>query len=89
MSAIELKQKMHNQIELLFDVSDIEDLAANDLAANDLAANDLAANMEYFFQNRSIHFDSNTIEFVKKLGNSLQQDPKLGIDSRELRQSVK
>ena len=74
MSAIELKQKMHNQIELLFDASDIEDLAAN---------------MEYFFQNRSIHFDSNTIEFVKKLGNSLQQDPKLGINSRELRQSVK
>ena len=79
MSAIELKQKMHNQIELLFDASDIEDLAANDLAAN----------MEHFFQNRSIHFDSNTIEFVKKLGNSLQQDPKLGINSHELRQSVK
>ena len=79
MSAIELKQKMHNQIELLFDASDIEDLAANDLAAN----------IEYFFQNRSIHFDSNTTEFVKKLGNSLQQDPKSGINSRELRQSVK
>ncbi len=44
MSAIELKQKMHNQIELLFDASDIEDLAANDLVTNDLAAN-----MEYFF----------------------------------------
>lgn len=52
MSAIELKQKMHNQIELLFDASDIEELAVND---------------GVLFLNRSIHFDSNTIEFTKKL----------------------
>ena len=74
MSIIELKQKMHSQIELLLDKEDIEDLAAN---------------MDYFFQNRHISFDSNSSEMLGTLNNSLQQDFKQAITSDELRQKVK
>jgi uncharacterized membrane-anchored protein len=74
MSVIELKQKMHSQIDFLFEQSDIEDLAAN---------------MEYFFQNRQIYFDSNSPIFIKNLNASLEQNVEMGIDSLELKQKVK
>ncbi len=65
---------MHNQIDFLFEQNDIEDLAAN---------------IEYFFQNRQIYFDSTSPVFVEKLNESLIQNVELGIDSSELRQKVK
>lgn len=74
MSAIELKEKIHQQIDLLTDAQDIEDLYAN---------------LSFFFQSREIHFDSNSPEFVKKLNASLQQNPKQGINSDELRNKVR
>lgn len=74
MSAIELKEKIHQQIDLLTDAQDIEDLYAN---------------LSFFFQSREIHFDSNSPEFVKKLNASLQQNPKRGINSDELRNKVR
>lgn len=74
MSAIELKEKIHQQIDLLTDAQDIEDLYAN---------------LSFFFQSWEIHFDSNSPEFVKKLNASLQQNPKQGINSDELRNKVR
>ena len=74
MSAVELKEKIHQQIDLLTDEQDIEDLYAN---------------LSFFFQSREIHFDSNSPEFVKRLNTSLQQNPKEAINSDELRKKVK
>ncbi|MEI7581344.1 hypothetical protein [Runella sp.] len=74
MSAIELKEKIHQQIDLLTDAQDIEDLYAN---------------LSFFFQSREIHFDSNSPEFVKKLNASLQQNPNEAINSDELRNKVR
>lgn len=74
MSAIELKEKIHQQIDLLTDEQDIEDLYAN---------------LNFFFQSREIHFDSNSPEFVKTLNASLQQDPKEAINSDQLRSKVR
>ena len=74
MSVLELKQKIHQQIDLLTDLQDIEDLYAN---------------LNFFFQSREIHFESNSAGFVKKLNDSLQQNPAEGINSQELRIKVK
>ncbi|MCP1383321.1 hypothetical protein [Runella salmonicolor] len=74
MSAVELKAKIHQQIDLLTDEQDIEDLYAN---------------LSFFFQSREIHFDSNSPEFLKTLNDSLQQNPKEGINSDELRNKVR
>lgn len=74
MSVVELKEKIHKQIDLLTDEQDIEDLYAN---------------LSFFFQSREIHFDSNSPEFVKTLHASLQQNPKEAINSEELRNKVK
>jgi Tfp pilus assembly pilus retraction ATPase PilT len=74
MSTIELKEKIHQQIDLLTDEQDIEDLYAN---------------LSFFFQSREIHFDSNSPEFVKTLNASLQQNPKEAINSDELRKKVR
>jgi Tfp pilus assembly pilus retraction ATPase PilT len=74
MSVIELKEKIHQQIDLLTDKQDIEDLYAN---------------LSFFFQSREIHFDSYSPEFVKTLNASLQQNPKEAINSDELRNKVR
>ena len=74
MSAIELKEKIHQQIDLLTDEQDIEDLYAN---------------LSFFFQSREIHFDSNSPEFLKTLNASLQQNPNEGINSEEIRNKFK
>lgn len=74
MSALELKEKIHQQIDLLTDEQDIEDLYAN---------------LSFFFQSREIHFDSNSPEFVKTLTASLQQNPTEAISSDELRNKVR
>lgn len=74
MSVIELKEKIHQQIDLLTDKQDIEDLYAN---------------LSFFFQSREIHFDSNSPAFVQTLHASLQQNPNEGVSSDELRNKVK
>ncbi|AYQ34559.1 hypothetical protein DTQ70_21400 [Runella sp. SP2] len=73
MSVIELKEKIHQQIDLLTDEQDIEDLYAN---------------LNFFFQSREIHFDSSTPAFVQTLTTSLQQNPAEGVRSDELRNKV-
>ncbi|MFN8354575.1 MAG: hypothetical protein U0Y10_09020 [Spirosomataceae bacterium] len=74
MSVLEIKEKIHQQIDLLTDEQDILDLYAN---------------LNFFFQSREIHFDSNAPDFVGKLKNSLGQNPEEGISSEQLRQKVK
>lgn len=73
MSVIELKEKIHQQIDLLTDEQDIEDLYAN---------------LSFFFQSREIHFDSSTPAFVQTLTTSLKQNPADGVRSDELRNKV-
>ena len=74
MSAVELKEKIHQQIDLLTDEQDIEDLYAN---------------LSFFFKSREIHFDSNSPEFVKTLNAYLQQNPNEAINSDQLRNKVR
>ena len=74
MSVSELKEKIHNQVDLLTDSQDIEDLYAN---------------ISFFFQSREIYFDSNSPDFVEKLNHSLKQNPAEGISSEQLRNKVK
>ncbi|WP_428655940.1 hypothetical protein [Runella sp.] len=57
MSALEIKELIHRQVDLLTDNEDIEDLYAT---------------INLFFESRDIHFDSNNPGFVEKLSLSLQ-----------------
>lgn len=74
MSVLELKEKMHQQIDLLTDEQDIEDLYAN---------------LNFFFQSRELHFDSNSPKFVNQLNDALQQNPNEGINSEQMRKKIK
>ncbi|GAB3902763.1 hypothetical protein GCM10028803_30000 [Larkinella knui] len=72
MSVTELKEQMHRQIDLLNDENDIEDLSAT---------------IDFFFNSREIHFDSNHPDFVAQLENSLENANKQpGISTGELRE---
>ncbi len=74
MSVLELKARIHQQVDLLTDSQDIEDLYANII---------------FFFQSREISFDSNSPQFLQTLNRSLQQNHEQGIDSKQLRNKVK
>lgn len=74
MSAIEIKELIHRQVDLLTDTEDIEDLYAT---------------ISLFFESRDIHFDSNHPDFVKKLEHSLQNiESTSNISTSELKEKM-
>lgn len=75
MSVAELKEQMHRQIDLLNDENDIEDLSAT---------------IEFFFNSREIHFDSNHPDFISQLEKSLDDAQNQGgISTDQLRGKMK
>jgi hypothetical protein len=74
MSAIEIKELIHRQVDLLTDTEDIEDLYAT---------------ISLFFESRDIYFDSNHPDFVKKLEHSLQNiESTSNISTSELKEKM-
>ena len=74
MSALEIKELIHRQVDLLTDSEDIEDLYAT---------------ITLFFESREIHFDSNHPAFIEKLSHTLKEaENTSGITTAELKNKM-
>lgn len=74
MSALEIKELIHRQVDLLTDSEDIEDLYAT---------------ISLFFESRDIHFDSNHPAFIEKLSRTLKEaETTSGITTVELKNKM-